>query len=370
LSAPTNRTRAIALAVSLAAVVAGCEGVAINLPFDDEASDSERRAYELRFKRPKGGSDRYQATYKVRVRADPKRMGYLVQHSAGLEIDEDVTSDLILYYTGKTDDGVFDRVVFRRRDETRKRLEVSPNGRVKHETKLLNMQPKFTPNFAAEPSIPKSDIVFVPMNELGMIAKSKLYPYHYAWDDSLCYVFPVFPKAAVGVGDKWRVKMPVIVGTEFKKNITPLNVTFTLKDLRRVRMPDGKEGPVCALIEYTYYALLDTGTEKKSSLPPLADNQAGLLRRRDVVEGEGLAYFDIAAGKTRWRREEYRVEVERHTRQPVRDESGKKKKPKPGSMRARRMETVIYRSRITVDFGARLLVPGERASDRPSRIDP
>ena len=365
MSAYTKGPRAAGFVVCLAAIIVGCEGVTINLPFD-EAADVERRAYELRYKRPKGNSDRYQATYKVRVRSSPKRLGYLVQRSAGLEIDEDVTADLILYYTGKTDDGKFDRVVFRRRDASRKRLEVAPNGRVKHESKTLNLQPMFTPNFAAEPSVPQSEIVFVPMSDLGMIAKSKLYPYHYAWDDSLCYMFPVFPKAAVSVGDKWTASIPVIVGTEYKNNVTKLRLTFTMTDLRQLTLPDGKKGPVCAVIEYQYYALKDSVTD--DSLPALADNQAGLLRRRDVVEGSGMAYFDIAAGKTRWRKEEYRIEIERHTRQPVRKKPGEKK-AKSGSHRPPQMETVIYKSRRMVNFGARLLVPGERASDRPSRVD-
>jgi hypothetical protein len=35
----------------------------------------------------------------------------------------------------------------------------------------------------------------------------------------------------------------------------------------------------------------------------------------------------------------------------------------------RKFETVEFRSRVRMDFACRILLPGERASDRPSRIE-
>jgi hypothetical protein len=345
--------------------------VSINLPYDEVDLAAAQKKYELRYKRTEGSADRYQATYSFRVRTKPNRSGYLVQHRAGLEIDEDITAELILYHTGKTDGaGEFDRVVFRRRDEERKRLEVSPNGKVKQDKSLKDFfQPKISPNFEREPKMARDGRIYTPMNSLGCIPTRAEHAYHYAWDDSLCYMFPVFPKGAVGTGDSWEYKFPVIVGREFANNVFTVTSTFKLTDIRRISATGGRDGPLCAVIEYKYYGFLDSAISK--DLPVLADNQPGLLWRRDVVEGDGKVYFDIEAGKVRWRKESYRLDVERDTRQP----SSAKKKERPDMREidlrkpARGYETVPYRSRIKVTFACRALSPGERAADRPSRLD-
>jgi hypothetical protein len=261
----------------------------------------------------------------------------------------------------------FDRVVIRRKDVKRSRLEVARNGKVTTVDKLLDTQPRVTPNIAPEPTLKSGAIVFIPFNELGCIARTTAFPYHYAWDDSLCYMFPVFTKAAVRVGDVWDYSFPAIVGTEFGNNTMTIKAVFTLVDISRLKVAADATGPVCAEIDYRYFGLLDTAHGADAHKKP--ENAPGLLWKRDVVEGEGKAYFDIEAGKLLWRKESYRIEVARDLRQPVRAKGRRARADDDSSPPDREYETVEYRSEITVEFACRLLTTGERADSRPSRIE-
>jgi hypothetical protein len=246
-----RRTGGAALGGILLALCVGCEGVVISLPFDEVDQTAAQKEYTLRYKRTKGAADRYQATYRVRVRTNPEKSGYLTSGEMGAEVDEDITATLVYYVTGKTEGAEqYDRVVIRRKDEERKRLQVSASGKVTQIDKLLDVQPRVTPNIAPEPSASRRSIVYIPMNDLGCIARSKRFPYHYAWDDSLCYMFPVFPKAAVRIGASWEYSFPAIVGTEFANNVLTIKAVFRFVDIIRLKVPGEKKGPLCALIEY------------------------------------------------------------------------------------------------------------------------
>jgi hypothetical protein len=332
----------------LAAVLGagGCGGVGAVLPYDEPYLEAARKPYELRYRRDVGLADRYQAIYQVRVRND-------------VEVDEDITAELMVYTTGKTTGPeAFDRVILRRREEERKWLEVAPNGRVTQQETVRDIQPTVTPNFEAEPG---TKLVFIPYDALGRIAKRKETPYHFAWYDSLCYVFPVFPKEPVAPGDKWTYETPLIVGRgEHTRIPFALRAEFLFKDLRKLRLAGGREGPVCAVVEYTYHGILDTAHAQDAGKIPA--NAKGVLRIRDVVEGEGLAYLDIEKGKVRWRRESYRILCRRETERPP-----KREKEKPSG--EPKLERVEYSSDNSVTFTCRLLETGERASERPARSD-
>lgn len=329
--------RRLMCACAAAAVLAGCEGVNIALPFDRPAPEAFSKTWELRYRRTAGAVDRYQARYDVKVRGNT-------------EIDEKNLTELTVYTTGKTSGKeVFDRVVFRRREIERERLEISPNGRVFHETSPRPpRQPVITPNFEPEPG---TDLHYIPMDELGRIAHKKGTPFHFAWYDSLCYFFPMFRPENVRAGDRWKRDVQVITGWEYLKNEFPLHVEFRLADVRHLTVPIAGSTPVCAVIEYTYYGIFDTSYSEYSGR--LAAGSP-VKRWRDVVEGEGLAYFDLKAGKVIWKRESYTIAVERHYERAA-------KPPEKGT------ELETYRSVNTVKFSCRLLGPGERAGERPSR---
>jgi len=358
--APAGRGYRSAAALALVALAqAGCEGISIGLPFDDAEPRAVEQAYELRYRRTVGEALRYQATYGIRYRAEPSRAAAAAPAGTGMEVDEDITADLLVYTTGKTEGAQsFDRVVLRRHELKRSMLEVAPNGKVTNREDVRDMQPTVTPNTEYEPALKGTGMRYIPMDELGCIARRKETPYHYAAYDSLCYVFPVFPRQAVRVGDTWRHSFPVIVGWEYTKNEFVLHSQFTLEDVRRLKAPAGGEGALCAVVRYKYYGLLDTAHAEDADKMP--EGVTGLLWRRDVVEGEGLAYFDIKEGRVAWRREKYTVSVEREFERPRR--SDEKARKETGPVR----ET--FRSRNTVEFTCRLLGPGERASERPARM--
>ncbi len=338
------------------------------------AGDAVEKSYALRYRRPSGKVDRYQAKYRVRIRqkdfGERRRPGSGGKGTQKLsrdkfESDEDATAELSVYYTGKTANGRFDRVVIRRRNTKREVLEVAPNGTVKHNKRPgPPYQPLVTPNFEAEPTARGQ--YYIAMDDLGRIARREETPYHYVWYDSLCYMFPIFPKDEIKLGQRWQYEMPVIVGRQYSANEMNLKVAFTFTDLRSVR--SGKRDVFYAVIKYDYYGSLDTrhpGYGKR--LPPKAPN---VHWRRFAVEGEGKAYFDVEAGKVAWKRESYRIHVERgYDRQVTRSENKlrlrarREKRPPP------EIERMHYSATNTIEFSSRLLAPGERADERPSRRD-
>ncbi len=350
--------------VAVAAIaLSGCGGLIATLPFTTPDTSSAQKTHTLRYRREVGGIDRYQAKYRVRGRND-------------LRVDEDVTAQLLYYYTGKTaGPESFDRVVIRRMEVKRSHVETAPNGKVVRKDRPRNFQPEVTPNSEAEPG---TRYRYIPFDELGRIGRLTNWPYHYVWYDSLCYFFPVFPTGAVSVGDEWSYQTPVIVDTKFSNNVLKLHARFRLSDVRRLGLAGGGEGPLCAVIEYTYYGLLNTDHERDASKLP--GEPTGLLWFRNVFEGAGLVYFDIERGKVAWKRERYRVIIERKVSLPDRgaagggsSEAGKKGKDSffapefARSERKSRSGVDHYCSVNSVEFAARLLSPAESASDRPSR---
>ncbi len=365
----TGRTDSLVIAlVAGALLAAGCTGARVKLPFDDPAGDAAAKAYALRYRRQAGTADRYQSEYDVRLRQSetgkkPRLSGYQKLLRDRLESDDNATAEVIVHSTGKTFDGKFDRVVIRRRNVRRELMRVAPNGTVKISKKPgAPVQPLVTPNFDAEPTMP--DFYYIPMDELGRIARLKGTPYHYAWNDSLCYVFPIFPKEEVRVGDSWDHKVPVIGGITYSGNVMDLKTTFTFGDLRSIPTGRGDQGgSLCAVIAYTYYGILDTRHQCDAGrLPPDASN---VVWRRFAVEGKGKAYFDIKAGKVLWKSEQYTVLIEReHDRLVTRSAKDKRDRDRPAEI-----ERMHYVAVNTVNFSSRLLAPGERASERPSRLD-
>jgi hypothetical protein len=275
------------------------------------------------------------------------------------QADEDVSAELVYYSTGKTTGREsFDRVVIRREEKKRKFLEISAKGKVTRKNLPRGArQPVITPNFDAEPGT--KGVQFIPFDELGRIALRRETPFHYVVYDSLCYLFPVFVVGEVRLGDRWSCKTPVIVGQEFSNNRFRLHANFHFADLRKIVRPGGEA--LCAVIEYTYHGLLDT--DNPGDAKKLPKGATGLLWRRYVVEGEGMAYFHLERGKVLWKRESYTVTTESKiiaaTSEEERGEEAKKNdKPK---IKHTQTENKMW-------FSARILSPGERATDRPSRL--
>jgi hypothetical protein len=358
------------VAAAATLLTAGCTGSRVKLPFDARAGDAMATAYKLRFKRQAGTTDRYQAKLDVRVRQketgrEKRLAGYQSLVRDKFESDEKTTAEITVSFTGKTKDEKFDRVVIVRRNVTRDVLEVAPDGTVKHNKRTgIPFQPRITPNFDADPAT--RDLYYIPMNELGVIACRKETPFHYAWRDSLCYLFPILPMEEVRVGDHWQLDVPVSADLQDVNSVTRLKTSFKFSDLRSV--PTGGENDeriLRAVIDYTYYAILDTRhAEDAGKLPP---NAPDVVWRRFTFEGDGTAYFDIDAGKVVWKREEYRIIVEREYDRPVKQTERDAGGGRGGEDKPRELERMSYAAENSVKFSSRLLAPGERADERPSR---
>jgi hypothetical protein len=345
--------QAMAVVVTAGLVIGGCGGLAVNRPFIDPAPiEDTLKPRELRFRRKVGPPDRYQAKYDIRVRND-------------LQVDETVTAELVYYCSGKQKGPPpFDRVVIWKQEAERSLLEVRPKAnrerRVTRKDSTRNWQPFVTPNTEAEPG--RTGLRYIPFDELGRILRRKETPFHFAFYDSLCYLWPILPEKPARPGDRWTCDVPIIVGREFTNNLMSLHANFHFLKLGRIEDRGGAKGSDIAIIDYTYYALLDTGTPLDATkLPP---NTPGLLWRRQAVEGQGRAYLDITSGTVIWKSENYTVTVEQKTRSITRKEEDRTRREDatPAERDVEHQQTVN-----TVKFVARLLAPGETATKRPSR---
>jgi hypothetical protein len=334
-------------------ILGSCGGLTVNRPFVGAVAVEEAsRARELRFRREVGPPDRYQAQYSMRLRND-------------LERDETITAELSYYCSGKgKGPPPHDRVIIWKQEAKRDLLEVRPKAprerRVTRRDTTRNWQPFVTPNTEAEPG--RGGLRYIPFDELGRILRRKETPFHFAWYDSLCYVWPVLPEKPARAGDRWAYDLPIIVGREFTNNLMSLHADFHFVELGTSGGRSGADGPPVAVIDYTYYGLLDTGVPiDAAKMPP---NTPGLLWRRHAVEGEGRAYLDVERGKLLWKSEKYTVTVERKTVSVTRKEEDKPRREGAGPSEA---DVEYHRTVNTVEFVARLLAPGEVASERPSR---
>jgi hypothetical protein len=309
-------------------------------------AEAAGKAYKFRYRREKGSPDRYQATYRMRIRND-------------YQADEDISAELVYYCTGKTAGSEpFDRVVIRREEKKRKFLEISVEKKVTRKDRpRAAWQPVITPNDDAEPGT--TGVRFIPFDELGRIALRPRTPFHFVLYDSLCYFFPVFLSEEVTLGARWECRIPVIYGEKFSNNRFPLHASFHFKDLREIEYLGGK--PLCAVIEYTYHGLLDT--DNPGDAKKLPTGTKVLLWRRHTVEGEGLAYFDVKAGKILWKRERYKVTKESRMRAAMSEKERGRKSKKNDEPKTKHTQT-----EMKMQFSARILSPGERATDRPSRL--
>ncbi len=330
----------------LVAAVSGCGGLGASRPMGTGVPiEVANKTYKLRYRREKGSHDRYQATYRMRIRND-------------YQADEDVSAELVYYCTGKTAGREpFDRVVIRREEKKRKLLEISAKKKVTRKDRPRGArQPVITPNFEAEPGT--RGVRYIPFDELGRIAKRRQTPFHFILYDSLCYLFPVFPVGEARLGDRWPYKTAVIVGQEYSNNMFLLHADFHFMDLRKIEYLGGE--PLCAVIKYTYYGLLDT--DNPADAKKLPKGATGFLWRRYVVEGEGMVYFDLEGGKVLWKREKYTVTTEAKTLAALsREERGKRSRNDKPKIKHTR---TVYK----MQFSARILSAGERATDRPSRL--
>ncbi len=356
---PARGARATGAATAALAVgclvLGGCGGLVVNLPFLKPApADEAFRPRELRFRREVGPPDRYQAQYTVRIRNDLQR-------------DETVSAEISYYYPGKEKDPLpDDRVIIWKQETKKDLLEVRPKApaerRVTRRDIPSSGQPSVTPNTEAEPG--RRGYRFIRFNELGQMRRATATPFHFVWYDSLCYFWPVLPRHTVRPGDRWTWDVPVIVGMAFTNNLMSLHASFHFVEMQRLEVRGGQPGPLVALIEYSYYGLLDTGAPVDAAkMPP---NTPGLLWRRHAVEGEGRAYFDVERGKVVWKSEKYTITIEAKTVSVTRkeeDKAGRRGDVGPGEAGVEHHRTVN-----TVEFVARLLAPGEQASDRPSRV--
>jgi len=335
-------------------MLAGCGGgMSVSLPFVGPVSAEEAfRPRTLRFRREVGPPDRYKARYSIRVRND-------------LQADETATAGLFYYCSGKEEGPpAHDRVVMWKQEEERNVLEVRPKAprdrRVKRRSNARSWQPVVTPNTEAEPG--KRGLRYLRVNDLGQILRATRTPFHFVWYDSLCYFWPVLPRHEVRPGDRWAWDVPVIVGREFSNNLMSLHARFHFVEMGRLAGRGGAGGPAVAVIEYSYYGLLDTGDPiDAAKMPP---NSPGLLWRRHAVEGKGLAYLDVEGGKMIWKSEEFTVTIEHKTVSVRRSEDKKPRREGPGPDEA---DVEYHKVVNTVAFVARLLGPGEVALDRPSR---
>jgi hypothetical protein len=349
---PANGSPACAFFVA-GLILGGCGTLTLSLPFVGPVPAEEAfQPRELRFRREVGSPDRYQAKYSIRVRND-------------LQIDETVTAELSYYCSGKEEGPPpRDRVIIWKQETERDLLEVRPKAprdrQAVRKDHTRNWQPVLTPNTGAEPG--RRGYRYIRINELGQILRAKATPFHFVYYDSLCYFWPVLPKHKVRPGDRWAWDVPVIVGREFTNNLMSLHARFHFVEMGRLRGRGGADGPTVAVIDYSYYGLLDTGVPiDATKMPP---NTPGLLWRRHAVEGEGRAYLDIKRGKIIWKSEKYTATVEQKTVSVTRkaEDESRRKATRPGEPDVEHHRTVN-----TVEFVARLLAPGEVASGRPSR---
>jgi hypothetical protein len=330
----------------------GCGTLSVSLPFVGPVSAEEAfRPRKLRFRREVGPPDRYQAKYNIRYRND-------------LLIDETITAELSYYSAGKEKGPpVRDQVIIWKQEEKRNLLEVRPKAsnerRVVRKDHARKMQPIITPNTQAVAG--RRGYRFVRINELGQIARSTATPFHFVYYDSLCYFWPVLPKYEVRPGDRWAWDMPVVVGREFSNNLMSLHAHFHFVEMGRLRGRGGANGPLVAVLDYTYYGSLDTGDPLDAAkVPP---NTPGLLWRRNAVEGEGRAYLDVERGRIIWKREKYSAVIEHKTASVTRKEDEGSDESSPQGEAG----VDYHRTENMVEFVARLLAPGEVATARPSR---
>jgi hypothetical protein len=338
--------------MGLALILGGCETLSVSLPFVGPVPPEEAfKQRKLRFRREVGPPDRYQAKYSIQYRNDLQR-------------DETITAELSYYTIGKEKGPPErDRVIILKREEKRDLLEVRPKAardrRVTRKDHTRNEQPEITPN--AEPVPGRRGFRYIQINELGQIARATRTPFHYVFYDSLCYFWPVLPKYDVRPGDRWAWDVPVIVGREFSNNLMSLHARFHFVEVGRLSSRGGANGPLVAVIDYSYYGSLDTGVQMDATKMP--SNAPGLLWRRHAVEGEGRAYLDIENGKIIWKSEKYSSVIEQKTASVTRkaDEGSRK------SARPVEADVDYHRRESKVEFVARLLAPGEVATGRPSR---
>jgi len=353
-SGGTRRTPSgVVLVCCLLVALGGCGGLTVSLPFVMPVPAEEAfRPRTLRFRREVGPPDRYQAQFKRRIRND-------------LQADETINAELYYYCTGKEEGPPpHDRVVIWKRETERDLLEVMPKAprerRVLRKQQVRSMQPLITPNTDAEPG--KRGHRFIRVNELGQILRMKATPYHFVALDSLSYFWPVLPAHEVKPGDRWTTDVPVIVGMEFTNNLLSLHARFHFVEVGMLPGRGESNGTLVAVIEYSYYGLLDTGAPiDAAKMPP---NTPGLLWRRHAVEGVGRAYLDIGRGRLIWKKENYVVTVELKTVSVTRKDEGDARRAGSGPGEG---DVEYHRTVNTVEFAARLLAPGEVASERPSR---
>jgi len=335
--------------------VAGCHTF-VPLPFDKPVGpELSGKVHSLRYRRSLGPPDRYQAKYELRSSShqigDEKNMvRYIAREYGRHTVDEEATAELLFYTTGKTEGArPFDRVVIVRRELERSRRETTVSGNVESRSDTRVLQPQVTPNVEAELGTDKS---YIAVSELGRIAMRRDTPYHYARYDSLCYPFPFLPEETVGIGDKWSYDHPVLVGDGGASLVVRLRADFKLADVRRLDLGPGREGPVCAVIDYSYYGVADD--RGLSAAAP------GGARMRSMVEGKGKAYFAIEAGKVVWKHEKYRIQT---------DSERLRRATPAGSRDNSQPEQLRETYEQTMEFSERLLGSEDRPTGRPDRVD-
>jgi len=193
------------LAVAGLALVAGCNGgsrTGGNNGGGGEGTSTDE-AVLLRLKFPKDQLLRYDTRFKMNSEGKSR-------------IRDTVHSVIYMLSLGPADsspDPKFSKVNIMRREVERKRTERNRDGRdLPPVIATRTSMPVITPNYNYDRARNKN---FFPINGRGMFGLSRQRPFHRVVYDSLVYMLPVMPPAAVKRGSSWTVEIPVYAGADY-----------------------------------------------------------------------------------------------------------------------------------------------------------
>lgn len=334
------------LVVSFVAL-AGCRGE-LWYPPDAQKVPESREKFLLSYTRKPGQLDRYRASFKL------KRTG-----SAWME--EEVEQVIYDETVSRDEEGRF-QVAFRRRDLTRTARRQGRKGQIVEDVPL-DRDPEITPNFFVERGTPRNYYVISPR---GLFAMRKRhdplnpeeerfqYPFHYVAGESLAFLLPVLPEKGkkLGVGGRWTVELPVIVGRSYGRNDFALEVEHTVESV--VELGGGRK---CVVIDFKFKGLFDSGDEKFAKR--FTDAERTRRKSRCEVTGQGKVYFDPVLGKALWKTLDYTV-ASRY---------GRKVLLPRGEKTGETMKVDV--TETTFSFASRLMARGERVTrPRETRAGP
>ena len=334
------------LSVSFVALV-GCRGELWSPPDAQKVPESKEK-FLISYSRKVGQLDRYRASFTLRRSGS----AWMEEKVEQVIYDETISQD---------EKGRF-QVAFRRRDLTRTARRKGKMGQIVEDVPL-DRDPEVTPNFFVERGNPRNYYV---ISARGLFAMRKahdplnpeeerfMYPFHYVAGESLAFLLPVLPEKGkkLGVGGRWTVKLPVIVGRTYMRNDFILKVEHTIESV--IKLGGGRK---CVVIDFKFKGVFDSGDEQFAKR--FSDVERTRSKSRAEVTGEVKVYFDPVLGKALWKTLDYTV-ASRYSRRML--------LPR-GERTGETMKVEVAETKFS--FASRLMARGERVTrPRETRTGP